>query len=63
MPYTYKNSNGQVYALHREDTRLPDGRTRSGYYFSQDVCCATGELPKGYVVTEDKSGMPKLRKA
>ena len=63
MPHTYKNRKGEVFALHREDTPLPDGRTRTGYYFSRDVCCATGEMPRGYVVTEDKAGMPVLRKA
>ncbi len=63
MPYTFKNSKGEVFALHREDQEAADGRTRSVHYFSRDVCCAIEELPNGYVVSEDKSGMPRLRKA
>jgi hypothetical protein len=62
MPYTYTNSKGQIYALHRKDTPLSDGRTRTLHYFSRDLEGAIDELPAGYVVAEARTGMPLLKK-
>lgn len=62
MGFTFTNSKGQVYGLHRRDTPLADGRTRSLYFFSRQVEDTVDEVPKGYSVVEAKTGLPLLRK-
>jgi hypothetical protein len=64
MPYTYRNSKGDTYTLHRTEARLKSSQTRVLHFFSRDVReSAIDELPVGYTVTEAPTGMPLLKKA
>jgi len=62
MAFTHTNSKGQLYGLHRRDTDLGNGKSRTLYYFSREMAGAIDELPKGFEVTEAKTGLPLLRK-
>lgn len=66
--YTYTNSKGNTYILHRKMRTLKSGKQSPLHYFAKEV--KTGEgvealnaVPEGYVVAEQKSGLPTLKKA
>jgi hypothetical protein len=64
MPYTFTNSKGVTYTLHRTDAKLKSGQVRVLHFFSRDVRdSAIDEVPEGYRVSEAPSGMPVLKKA
>ncbi len=62
--YSYSNSKGQTYFLHKKDVTLKNGRVQTIYFFARDVRNeAIGAVPAGYEVVETKrTGMPVLRK-
>ncbi|MFO1539644.1 MAG: hypothetical protein ACKOTZ_04220 [Chloroflexota bacterium] len=62
MAWTHKNSKGQEYGLHRRDTQLADGRTRTLWYFSRETAGGVDALPAGYTVVEARTGLPLLKK-
>lgn len=62
MPYTFRNSKGDLYFLHRTTA----GRNNDGelLYFAKSQNQNTiDELPDGYrVVESDRTGMPVVKK-
>jgi hypothetical protein len=62
--YSYTNSKGQTYYLHKRDVTLKNGRVQTIYFFARDVRDgAIEQVPEGYEVVETKrTGMPVLRK-
>jgi hypothetical protein len=53
MAYSYTNSKGQAYYLHKKDVTLKNGRQQTIFYFARDV--RDGNLdavPAGYTVVE-----------
>ncbi len=65
MAFSYTNSKGQAYFLHKKMVTLKNGITRPIYFFARDVReDAIDAVPAGYEVVETKrTGMPVLRKA
>lgn len=64
MAFSYTNSKGQTYYLHKKMVTLKNGITRPIFFFARDVRAeAVDEVPAGYEVVETKrTGMPVLRK-
>jgi len=65
MAFSFTNSKGNTYYLHKKDTTLKNGRTQTIYFFAKEVK-AEGSLnavPSGYAVSESKNGLPVLKKA
>jgi hypothetical protein len=62
--YSYTNSKGQTYYLHKRDVTLKNGRVQTIYFFARDIRDGSiGAVPAGYEVVETKrTGMPVLRK-
>ena len=65
MAYSFTNSKGQAYILHKKDVTLKNGRQQTIYYFARDQRAgALDEVPAGYEVVETKrTGMPVLKKS
>lgn len=65
MAFSYTNSKGQTYYLHKKDVTLKNGRQQTIYFFARDIRDgALDELPDGYQVVEtQRTGMPVLKKA
>ncbi len=65
MAFSYTNSKGQTYFLHKKMVTLKNGITRPIFFFARDERDgAIDEVPEGYEVVETKrTGMPVLRKA
>jgi len=65
MAFSYTNSKGQTYYLHKKDVTLKNGRQQTIYFFARDVRDgAMDALPTGYKVIEtERTGMPVLKKA
>ncbi len=64
MAYSHTNSKGTTYFLHRRETQLKSGATRTLYFFSKEVKDgALDTVPEGYVVSESRNGLPVLKKA
>jgi hypothetical protein len=64
MAYSYTNSRGNTYYLHKRDTTLKNGRQQTIYFFARDVRDgALDEVPSGYQVAESRNGLPVLKKA
>ncbi|MDD2696040.1 MAG: hypothetical protein PHS96_05895 [Anaerolineales bacterium] len=63
MSVSYKNSKGQVYYLHGKTRTLKSGKQQTLYYFAKAVGAgALNEIPKGYEVSESKTGLPFLKR-
>lgn len=63
MSFTYTNSKGAVYTLHRQEVRLSNGTVRTLHFFSpRQGETALDALPAGYQVVEAKTGLPLLKK-
>lgn len=62
MPYSYKNSKGDIYFLHLKKT----GKSGLGklYYFAKSLQSNSHEcFPEGYTIAENKhTGMPLIKK-
>lgn len=64
MAYTFTNSKGTTYTLHRTEATPRGGRTRTLHFFARDAReGAIDAIPTGYTVVEVPSGMPVLKKA
>ncbi len=63
MAYAYINTRGVPYTLHEIITTLPDGEPRRLYYFAKEERDgALNEVPDGFEITENKYGLPLLRR-
>lgn len=64
MAFSYTNSKGQTYFLHKKMVTLKNGITRPIFFFARDERDgAIDAVPEGYEVIETKrTGMPVLRK-
>ena len=63
MAFSFTNSKGRTYFLHRKDTTLKNGRTQTIYFFAKEVKDgAMDAVPAGYVVSESRNGLPVLKK-
>ncbi len=65
MAYSYTNSKGQQYFLHKRDVTLKNGRQQTIYFFAREVRDGSLDaVPAGYTVMEtQRTGMPVLKKA
>ncbi|OGV96176.1 hypothetical protein A2W24_05040 [Microgenomates group bacterium RBG_16_45_19] len=65
MAFSYTNSKGQTYYLHKKDVTLKNGRAQTIYFFARDVRDGSlNAVPGGYAVVEtSRTGMPVLKKA
>lgn len=64
MAYTFTNSKGKTYFLHRKEVASKSGKTRDLYFFAGDLRpeIAVNEVPAGKQVVELASGLPVLKK-
>lgn len=64
MAFSYTNSKGQQYFLHRKDVTLKNGRAQTIFFFAREVRDgALDAVPAGYKVVEtERTGMPVLKK-
>ena len=64
MAFSFTNSKGRTYFLHRKDTTLKNGRTQTIYFFAKEEKeGALDAVPNGYKVSESRNGLPVLKKA
>jgi hypothetical protein len=64
MAYSFTNSKGRTYFLHKKDTTLKNGRTQTIYFFAKEVKPGSMDsVPAGYKVSESRNGLPVLKKA
>ena len=65
MAFSYENSKGQTYYLHKKDVTLKNGRKQTIYFFAREVRDgALDAVPAGdQVVETQRTGMPVLKKA
>ncbi len=64
MAFSYTNSKGQSYILHKKTTTLKNGRVQTIYFFAKEAKDgALDAVPAGYTVSESKNGLPVLKKA
>jgi len=63
MAFTFTNSKGKTYFLHRKEITSSSGKTRDLYFFAGDLRpeIAVDEVPAGKQVVELASGMPVLK--
>jgi len=64
MAFSFKNSKGNTYYLHKKDTTLKNGRRQTIYFFAKEVKAegALDAVPAGYKVSESKNGLPVLKR-
>jgi hypothetical protein len=63
MAYSFTNSKGRTYFLHKRDTQLKNGRSQTIYFFAKEVKDgAIDNVPAGYTVSESRNGLPVLKK-
>lgn len=64
MAYSFTNSKGKEYFLHKKAITSKSGSTRDLYYFAGDLRkeFAVDSVPEGKHVVEMKSGLPVLKK-
>ncbi|MFQ5436030.1 MAG: hypothetical protein ACE5FD_14240 [Anaerolineae bacterium] len=64
MAFSFTNSKGRTYFLHKRDTTLKNGRTQTIYFFAKEVKDGSLDaVPAGYQVSESRNGLPVLKKA
>jgi hypothetical protein len=64
MAYSFTNSRGKTYFLHAKARALKSGKQQLLYFFAGKTGAgALDALPKGYVVSETKNGLPVLKRA
>jgi len=64
MAFSYKNSKGNTYYLHKRETTLKNGRTQTIFFFAKEPKDgAIDQVPQGYQVSESRNGLPVLKKA
>lgn len=64
MAYSFTNSKGKTYFLHRKTVTSKTGKERDLFFFAGDLRpeFAVNEVPDGKHVVEMKSGLPVLKK-
>lgn len=63
MAYTHTNSKGKTYILHGRTRKLKSGKETTLYFFAkEEKDGALDAVPKGYMVSETKNGLPVLKK-
>jgi hypothetical protein len=64
MAYSFTNSKGKTYFLHKKMVTSKSGSTRDLYFFAGDLRpeFAVDNIPAGKHVVEMKSGLPVLKK-
>jgi hypothetical protein len=64
MAFTYKNSKGQTYFLHKKTVKRASGKETILYYFAREArpAEALDAVPAGFKVVEMKTGMPVLKR-
>ncbi|MDY6873244.1 MAG: hypothetical protein SVR81_04655 [Chloroflexota bacterium] len=64
MAYSFTNSKGKKYFLHRKVVTSKSGKTRDLFFFAGDLRpdFAVDEVPAGKKVVELDSGLPVLKK-
>jgi hypothetical protein len=64
MAYSFTNSKGKKYFLHRKAVVSKSGKSRDLYFFAGDLRpdFAVNEVPAGKKVVELASGLPVLKK-
>lgn len=64
MAYSFTNSKGKTYFLHRKEIETKSGKSRDLYFFAGDLRpeIAVDEVPDGKHVVEMASGLPVLKK-
>lgn len=64
MAYSFTNSKGKTYFLHRKTVTSKSGKSRDLYFFAGDKRpdIAVDEVPAGKKVIELASGLPVLKK-
>ena len=64
MAYSFTNSKGKTYFLHRKSVTSKSGKSRDLYFFAGDLRpeFAVNEVPAGKKVVELASGLPVLKK-
>lgn len=64
MAYSFTNSKGKTYFLHRKQITSKSGSTRDLFFFAGDLRpdFAVDAVPEGKQVVEMKSGLPVLKK-
>ena len=60
MAFIYTNSKGSAYILHARTTTLKNGNTQTIYFFAKTE---KKVVPDGYKVSENKNGLPVLRRS
>jgi hypothetical protein len=65
VAYSYTNSKGQTYYLHKKDVTLKNGRQQTIYFFAREVRDGSLDaVPAGYEAVEtERTGMPVLKKS
>ena len=64
MAYSFTNSKGNTYYLHKRDTTLKNGRKQTIYFFAKEVKDGSmNAIPQGYEVAESRNGLPVLKKS
>jgi hypothetical protein len=65
MAYSFTNSKGRTYYLHKKETTLKNGRTQTIYFFAKEVKPqgSLNAVPAGYAVSESRNGLPVLKKS
>ena len=64
MAYSFTNSKGKTYFLHKKTVVSKTGKARDLYFFAGDLRpeFAVDNVPDGKYVVEMKSGLPVLKK-
>jgi hypothetical protein len=64
MAYSFTNSKGKTYFLHKKEVTSKSGSTRDLFFFAGDLRpeFAVDDVPAGKKVVEMKSGLPVLKK-
>jgi hypothetical protein len=65
MAFSFTNSKGKTYFLHRKTVVSKSGSSRDLYFFAGDLRpeFAVDNVPAGKHVIEMKSGLPVLKKS
>ena len=64
MAFIYTNSKGSAYILHARTTTLKNGNTQTIYFFAKtEKKVVSDGVPDGYKVSENKNGLPVLRRS
>ena len=65
MAYSYTNKKGDTYYLHGTERKTKSGGSYWLYYFAKEEKPEGGldAVPDGYMVVENKNGLPLLKKS